>query len=131
MIRLQRVGRKNEAIFRLVVTEKQNGPKSGRFLELLGSYNPKLNEINFKKERIEHWLSHGAQPSDTVHNLFVKEGIIKGEKKNVLPKKTPIVKEGEEEEKVEETPQKETESTEEISTEAEEEKPVEEKKEEE
>lgn len=96
MIRLQRVGKKNQAMFRLVLTEKQNGPKSGRFTELLGSYNPHSNEIKFNTERIQHWIGNGAQASDTVHNLLVKEGIIKGDKKNVLPKKTPIKKEGEE-----------------------------------
>lgn len=96
MIRLQRVGRKNEAMFRLLVTQKHKGPKSGAFIELIGSYNPKLNEINFKEDRVKHWISKGAQPSDTVHNLLIKKGIIKGKTVNVLPKKTPIVKETEE-----------------------------------
>ena len=95
MIRLQRVGRKNEAMFRFVVTEKHKGPKSGRVVELLGSYSPKLNEINVKADRATYWLSVGAQASDTVHNLLLKKGIIKGKTINVLPKKTPIIKEGE------------------------------------
>ncbi|MCI5108526.1 MAG: 30S ribosomal protein S16 [Candidatus Pacebacteria bacterium] len=109
MVRLQRVGKKNQAMFRLLVTDKQNGPKSGRFLEILGSYNPHTNEKNFKKDRIKHWLDNGAQPSDTVHNLLVSEKIIEGKKKNVLSKKTPIKKE-EEEKPAEEAPAAEEEA---------------------
>lgn len=155
MIRLQRVGKKNQAMFRLVLTDKQNGPKSGRFKEVLGSYNPHQNEIQFDGERIKHWIGNGAQASDTVHNLLIKEGIIKGDKKNVLPKKSPIIKEVEEgteeqptteeapaedgetpeekvEEKIEEAPQEEVTETpvEEVKEEKQEE-PKEETKEEE
>lgn len=124
MIRLQRVGKKNQAMFRLLVTEKQNGPKSGRFTELLGSYNPHANEINFKQDRIKYWLDKGAQPSDTVHNLLVSEKIIEGKKKNVLSKKTPIKKE-EEEKPAEDAPAEEG-----ATEETKEEKPTEESKEE-
>lgn len=93
MIRLQRVGKKNQAMFRLVLTDKQNGPKSGRFNELLGSYNPHSDEVQFDAEKIKHWISKGAQPSDTVHNLLISQKIIEGKKRNVLGKKTPILKE--------------------------------------
>ena len=90
-------------MFRLVLTEKQNGPKSGKFQEILGSYGPKQSTANFDGERIKYWISMGAQVSDTVHNLLISKKIITGKKKNVLPRKTPIIKEKAEEPKVEET----------------------------
>src|SRR3989338_6609047 len=70
IIRLHREGKKNSASFRVVVTEKQNAAK-GKFLEILGSYDPHLNSKIFKKERINYWLSKGAKTSDTAHNLLV------------------------------------------------------------
>jgi small subunit ribosomal protein S16 len=96
-IRLQRVGKKNEPTFRVVLTESSNGPKSGRFLEILGSYDAReKNVTKVDGDRIKEWISKGAQVSDTVHNLLINQGVIDGEKKNVLPKKTPVVKESEE-----------------------------------
>lgn len=96
-IRLQRVGRKHEPTFRLVLTDSQNSTKSGRFLEILGSHDPRDRNISeIKGDRVQHWISKGAQVSDTVHNLLVEKKIIQGKKVNVLPKKTPIKKEGEE-----------------------------------
>lgn len=77
-IRLIRTGKKNASSFRVVVIEKTAPPKSGKFLEILGNYNPRLKELNLKKERIEYWLSQGVQTSATVHNLLVNQGIIKG-----------------------------------------------------
>lgn len=93
MIRFQRVGRKNDPSFRVVVTDSHNGPRSGRFLEIVGAHNPKTNQTELKAERIKHWMEHGAKASDTLHNLLVSKGIIKGKKINVLPKKTPPQKE--------------------------------------
>lgn len=123
MIRLQRVGRRNQSSFRVVVTESQRGPKSGDFIENVGSYNPHTNEVVLNEERIKHWISNGAQASDTVHNLLVGKKIIEGKKINVLPRKSPVIKEKEEvkEEAAEETAEKE--SKEEASVE---EKPAEE-----
>jgi len=92
-IRLQRTGRRNQPKFRVVVGDNRNGPKSGKFLEVLGFYNPKEGQVEMKNERINYWLEKGAQVSGTVHNFFIDKGIIKGKKKNVLPKKRPIVKE--------------------------------------
>jgi small subunit ribosomal protein S16 len=86
-IRLQRIGRKNEAAFRLVVTDSKNGPQSGKFLEILGSYTLKSNAVVIKRDRVSHW--NGAQVSDTAHNMLVKEGLISGRSKNVLSKKSP------------------------------------------
>src|SRR3989344_6989462 len=78
-IRLQRIGKRGQAYFRLVVLEHTRRPK-GKYLEDLGSYDPHLKVFNVKKERIEHWISKGAQLSDTANNLLVGREIIKGEK---------------------------------------------------
>ncbi len=91
-IRLQRIGRKNDPAFRAVLTDSKNSTKSGRFLEIVGTYNPKKGETVFKTERIEYWMSKGAKLSDTMHNFLVHQGTIKGKKINVLPKKKPTVK---------------------------------------
>ena len=107
MIRLQRVGRKNFAEYRIVVTEKERGPKSGNIVELIGHYNPHTDTVTLKADRVRHWMSVGAQVSGTVFNILVDEKIIDAKKKNVLPKKTPITKEEEkkevDEQKAEET----------------------------
>jgi small subunit ribosomal protein S16 len=92
-IRLQRTGRINNPSYRVVVTEHQNGPKSGRAVEVLGSYNPKSKERVLNEDRIKHWISMGAQPSGTMHNMLISSGITKGKKVNVLPKKTVPKKE--------------------------------------
>jgi small subunit ribosomal protein S16 len=89
MIRLQRIGRKNDPAFRVVLTDSKNAAKSGRFKEILGSYNVKKGEVLFKADRITYWISMGAQVSDTVHNFLVHQKIITGKKKNVLSKKSP------------------------------------------
>ncbi len=91
-IRLQRIGRKNEPAFRLVVTDSKNAAKSGRFLEILGSHTVKSDTVNFKVDRVKHWIKMGAQVSATAHNMLVKQGIIEGKKKNVLSKKAPTQK---------------------------------------
>lgn len=109
-IRLQRIGRKNDPSFRIVVTDSRKGPKSGKYVELLGSYNPRQNSLNIKGERVSHWILNGAQVSGTVHNILIKEGIIQGEKMNVLPKKTPVVKEDGKEDAAEITEEKQEET---------------------
>jgi len=98
-IRLQRVGRKNVPLFRLVLTESQNSTKSGRYLEVLGSFDmrDKKNRV-IDADRVKHWISKGAQPTDTVHNFLISKKIIEGKKVNALPKKTPIKKEAKGEE---------------------------------
>jgi small subunit ribosomal protein S16 len=94
MIRLQRTGRKHEPTFRLVLTDSKNGPKSGKFLEILGSHDPRHKDLtSIKGDRVKEWMSKGVQLSGTVHNLLIEKKIIDGKKINVLPKKTPIVKE--------------------------------------
>jgi len=92
-IRLQRVGRRNHAEFRVVLTEHTRAAKSSNYILRLGSYNPHTNTVILDTEKINEWIAKGAQPSDTVHNLLVREDVLKAAKKNVLPKKTAPEKE--------------------------------------
>jgi len=78
-IRLQKTGKKNAPSYRIVLCE-HTSPPQGKFIEILGHYNPRLKQKGFKKERIEHWISKGAQASPTVHNLLINEKIIQGKK---------------------------------------------------
>lgn len=89
VIRFQRVGRKNDPAFRVVVTERRSKPKSGE-LEILGSFHPKTKAATLGAERILYWLSHGAKTSPRVHNLLVEQGIITAKKINVA-KRMPAV----------------------------------------
>jgi len=93
MMRLQRVGRKNDPSYRIVVTDKRTGPKSNKHVAILGSYNPKMNHIQLDVDAAKDWLSKGVQPSDTVHNILVGQKVIDGKKVNPLPRKSPIVDE--------------------------------------
>lgn len=88
-IRLQRIGRKNNPAFRVLLTDSKNSAKSGKFKEILGSYNLKSGEVLFKEDRIKYWIGCGAQVSDTVHNFLVQQKLITGKKRNVLSKKSP------------------------------------------
>ncbi len=80
-IRLQRIGKNKRPSYRVIISEKGRDTQA-RNLEILGSYNP-LGEKKFDvdQERVLYWISKGSQMSDTVHNLFVKNGIIKEKKK--------------------------------------------------
>src|SRR5689334_19682260 len=95
-IRFQRIGRKNDPSFRAVLTDSKNSTKSGRFLEILGTYNPRAKDAAAKRklnaERIKYWIEKGAQCSETMHNYLVHDKIISGKKVNVLPKKKPTQK---------------------------------------
>ena len=96
VIRFFRTGKKGQAFFKIVVTEKKKAPTKGRFIEEVGFYNPLTKEKNVKADRVKYWLSVGAQPSDTVHNLLVSEKIVEGKKIPVhaKPKKKAAVTEG-------------------------------------
>jgi small subunit ribosomal protein S16 len=59
-IRLQRTGRKHEPTFRLVLTESTNSTKSGKFLDILGSYDPRTDKPQFNAEKIKEWMKKGA-----------------------------------------------------------------------
>jgi small subunit ribosomal protein S16 len=92
-IRLQRTGRINSPSYRIVVTEHTASPKAGKSVEVLGHYNPKTKVRVLNEDRVKYWLSVGAQPSDTMHNMLISAGVIEGKKINVLPKKTVPKKE--------------------------------------
>ncbi len=71
MIRLSRIGKKKRPFYRVVVTEKTR-PANGRFVEIVGTYDPlkKPALIELKDDRVKYWLSKGAQPSDTVRSFL-------------------------------------------------------------
>jgi small subunit ribosomal protein S16 len=93
MMRLQRVGRKNNPAYRVVVVDKRASTKSNKTIDLIGNYNPKLGQITINAEKAKHWLAQGVQASDTVHNMLVSQKVIEGKKRNALPKKSPIIDE--------------------------------------
>ena len=76
-IRLRRTGKKKQPSYRVVVAD-QRAPRDGAFVEVLGHYNPRTEPktLVLKEERVKYWLARGAQPSDTVHRLLAKEGLI-------------------------------------------------------
>jgi small subunit ribosomal protein S16 len=80
VIRLFRVGKKNQPSFKIVVTDKRNSPRGGRFVEQVGFYNSLNKEKRIIVDRMKYWLSVGAKPSDTVYNLLIQEKIIEGKK---------------------------------------------------
>ena len=86
VIRLFRVGKKNQPSFKIVVTDKRKPPRAGRFVEEVGFYNPLTKEKVLKGERIKYWLSVGAKPSPSIYNLLIKEKIIEGKKIDVHKK---------------------------------------------
>ena len=130
-VRLQRVGRKNDPSFRLVVMDSRKDSQSGKFIEILGAYNARQGKPQLNGERIKYWMGVGAQVSPTVHNLLISEKIISGKKINVLPRKSPPKKAPTEVEVVVPTPegvgkeaQAETTPAEEVKAEAVVETPV-------
>ncbi len=81
-IRLTRVGKRKQPIYRLAVTEKGRDPW-GKMLEIVGQYNPRMNPVKLElnADRITHWISKGAQASDTVWNLLVDAKVVTGDKR--------------------------------------------------
>ncbi|MEN6321536.1 MAG: 30S ribosomal protein S16 [Syntrophaceae bacterium] len=75
-IRLTRLGGKSRPFYRIVVADSES-PRDGRFLEIVGSYDPKKNpaEVILKENRVVEWLSKGATPTLTVSQLLAKKGI--------------------------------------------------------
>ncbi len=131
VIRLFRVGKKNQPSFKIVVTDKRRSSTTGRFVEEVGFWNPLTKEKVLKAERIKYWLSVGAKPSPTVFNLLVSEKIIEGKKIDVHKK--PKKKEDKKEEEIPKapTPEKPTEPIVHTQEKPKEEKPTEETKKEE
>ena len=137
-IRLQRLGRKGYPVYRVAVQEAQRHPSSGRVVAYVGSYNPHTKEVRFDVEKIEKYLSTGAQPSPRVVKLLVEQKVKlpewvqkagKKEKSTRNPEKlrknqpaeevveAPAEAEVAEEPAVEETPSTEPETTEEAAPE--------------
>ena len=76
-IRLRRMGRRNKPFYRVVVTDSRS-PRDGKFIEIIGHYNPLTDPatISINEEKALKWLRYGAQPSDTVRSLLGKLGIM-------------------------------------------------------
>jgi len=75
-IRLARHGAKKRPFYRIVVADGES-PRDGKFLEMVGTYNPLLDpaEIRVKKDRVKYWLAQGARPTDTVKSILKKGGV--------------------------------------------------------
>ncbi|MFB4162636.1 30S ribosomal protein S16 [Alteribacillus sp. JSM 102045] len=76
-IRLKRMGSKKKPFYRVVVADSR-APRDGRFIEEIGTYNPLREpaEVNINDEKAVKWMLDGAKPSDTVRNLFSREGLM-------------------------------------------------------
>ena len=89
-IRLTRMGDKDSAFYRVVVTDSKQA-RDGRYIESLGTYDPKIEDklaaIKLDADRAKYWLGVGAKPTETAQALLVKAGIV--EPKKVAPKKKP------------------------------------------
>lgn len=83
-IKLARVGKNKQGSFRVIVTDRRRDT-SGTNLGIVGTYNPRLNPkvVSLDKEKILSWIAKGAQVTDSLHNLFVSEGIISGKRMKV------------------------------------------------
>ncbi len=80
MIRLQRIGRKNDPAFRILVLEKTSSPKAGSYTDHLGTYNPKTKAFTVAADRLKDWMGKGAQVSPSLWNLLVDKGVVEGKK---------------------------------------------------
>ena len=76
-IRLRRMGKKRQPIYKMVAADVRS-PRDGKYIEAIGSYNPKTNpaKVELNEDRILYWLSCGAQPTQTVKNLLSENGIL-------------------------------------------------------
>jgi len=79
-IRLHRVGKTNQPMFKIVVVDKRVSAAAGKFREEIGSINRVSKQMKLNKDRAVYWISKGAQPSPTVNNILIAEKIIKGKK---------------------------------------------------
>ncbi len=75
-LRLKRMGAKKQPSYRIVAADSR-APRDGRFIEEVGFYNPRSNEVKVDEEAALKWLNNGAQPSDTVKSILSKQGIMK------------------------------------------------------
>ncbi|WP_295631433.1 30S ribosomal protein S16 [uncultured Mitsuokella sp.] len=76
-IRLNRMGAKKNPFYRIVVADSR-APRDGRFIEVLGNYDPSQNPavVNVDEDKVLDWMNKGAQPTDTVKNLLSKQGLM-------------------------------------------------------
>lgn len=76
-IRLRRTGLKHQATYRIVAADKES-PRDGRFIEILGAYNPRTDPFTLEldESRVYHWMSVGAQPSESVVKIFKSAGVL-------------------------------------------------------
>jgi len=74
-VRMTRAGSRNSPFYRIVVADERS-PRDGRFIELVGTYDPRgeKEQVKLKMERIQHWLDKGAKPSQTVGELIRRHG---------------------------------------------------------
>lgn len=75
-IRLTRMGSKKKPTYRIVASDSRR-PRDGQYIELIGTYNPKEEKVSINEDVAMKWLNNGALPTDTVRNLFSKNGIMK------------------------------------------------------
>ncbi len=76
-IRFRRIGLKGQPSYRIVAADKE-APRDGRFLEILGFYNPRTepSTLNIKEDRIYHWMKNGALPTESVGQVFKSAGVL-------------------------------------------------------
>ena len=117
-IRLSRVGRKKQPFFKIVVIPRSAGTKSRNFRDEVGTHDPVNKETTIDEEKARGWIAKGAQPTDTVHNLFVKHGVITGRKKEAHDK-DPVEPEPKEEKTEKEEKEEKKETKEEVKKEEE------------
>ncbi|MEM7424747.1 MAG: 30S ribosomal protein S16 [Pseudomonadota bacterium] len=101
-LRLARQGAKKRPFYRIVVADSRS-PRDGRFIEVLGTFNPLLpkdseERVKLKEERVQHWLGVGAKPTDRVHRFLDAAGILKRAARNNPQKGLPGKKRQEREE---------------------------------
>ena len=74
-IRLTRMGARHKPMYRIVASDSRR-PRDGQYIELIGTYNPALDEVKINEEVALKWLNQGALPTDTVRSLFSKKGVM-------------------------------------------------------
>jgi small subunit ribosomal protein S16 len=90
MIRFQRIGRTNDAAFRIVVIDKERAAKAGAIVEQVGTYNPHTKTMTLDEASVKTWMSKGAQLSDSLKNLLINKKVMEGKKANVLPRRPAL-----------------------------------------
>jgi len=78
-LRLRRIGLKGQPTYRVVAADKES-PRDGRFLEILGHYNPRTKPatVHLNEERVYHWMKNGALPTESVEQVFNSAGVMDG-----------------------------------------------------